>query len=44
MEWSYFHSTAGVSFNIDNNAMIKQVKNMFELAWDHPNYTHPIWW
>jgi phospholipase D3/4 len=44
MEWSYFHSTAGVSVNIDNQPMIKQVKHMFELAWDHPNYTHPIYW
>ena len=44
MEWSYFHSTAGVSFNSDNQAMIDQVKHMFELAWNHPNYTHPIWW
>ena len=44
MEWSYFHSTAGVSFNIDNKAMISQAKHMFELAWDHPNYTHPIWY
>ena len=44
MEWSYFHSTAGVSFNADNAYMIEQVRHMFELAWDHPNYTHPIYY
>ena len=42
MQWSYFWSTAGVSFNVDDARVVAQLKHMFELAWDHPTYTTPI--
>lgn len=41
--WTYFHSTAGTSFNSNNTELIDKVTSIFLHDWDHGhNYTSAL--
>ena len=41
MQWSYFHNTAGASWNTNASTLIAQAEEIFERDWES-DYSRPI--